>query len=341
MFAARSRIVLVVVLAARLFAARPRGVLVVVVAARGGRGCRRFLAGDAGLSFCRLACLAFERAGAGGLLAQIGDKSLGHVLAARRLALDRHVTSKCALCRAQAAIYLAREAAEASELGLGGADQLGRIRESSRPLRRFGGEFVEGGDNLRSQSIAGDGPGKRLQVVNARTFAALRDQLLEFALFLPAGGFLRRSQLGFLTLCLGLSCLLFAGRTERGSFRGRLVSRRLVGFLSRFRGLAFGFRGFGLLLGLRGPGTAFIFFALLCRGEVGRGSPGLLLGFGLPGAALIFLALFCSRQFGFPLLGLLGCLFGGFPRCLALGASLVLALLGSFLQDIDALLGAN
>src|SRR5213076_1244405 len=118
------------------------------------------------------------------------------------------------------------------------------------------------------------------------------------------GGFLRRSQLGFFALCLGLSCLLFAGRTERGSFRGRLVSRRLVGFLSRFRGL-------GLLLGLRGPGTAFIFFALLCRGEVGRGSPGLLLGFGLPRAALIFLALFCSRQFGFPLLGLLGCLFGG------------------------------
>src|SRR5436190_1814009 len=131
LFAARSRIVLVVVLAARLFAARPRGVLVVVVAARGGRGCRRFLAGDAGLSLCRLACLAFERADAGGLLAQIGDKSLGHVLAARRLALDRHVTSKCALCRAQAAIYLAREAAEASELGLGGADQLGRIGESS------------------------------------------------------------------------------------------------------------------------------------------------------------------------------------------------------------------
>jgi hypothetical protein len=41
------------------------------------------------------------------------------------------------------------------------------------------------------------------------------------------------------------------------------------------------------------------------------------------------------------LLGLTCRLFGGFPRCLALGASLVLAFLGSFLQDIDALLGVD
>ena len=160
-------------------------------------------------------------------------------------------------------------------------------------------------------------------------------------MFLLAGGFLCRSQLGFLTLCLGLSGLLFAGRAECGGFRGRLVSRRLLGFLSGFRGLAFGFRSLGLLLGLRGPGTAFIFLAFLCRGEFGRGNLGLLLGFRFPGAALVFLALFCSRQFGFLLLGLPRRLFGGFPRCLALGASLVLALLGSFLKDIDALLGID
>jgi hypothetical protein len=111
--------------------------------------------------------------------------------------------------------------------------------------------------------------------------------------------------------------------------------------LSRFRGLAFGLGGLGLLLGLRCPGTAFIFLAPLCRGEFGRGNLGLLLGFGLPGAALVILALFCSGQFGFPLLSLPGRLFGSYPRCLALGASLVLALLGSFLQDIDALLGVD
>src|SRR5258707_1732715 len=80
LFAARSRIILLVVLAVRLFATRPCVVLVVVVAARGGRRCRRFFAGDAGLSFCRLARLAFEGADARVLLAQIDGQNLGHVM---------------------------------------------------------------------------------------------------------------------------------------------------------------------------------------------------------------------------------------------------------------------
>src|SRR5258707_6464346 len=80
LFAARSRIILFVVLAVRLFATRPCVVLVVVVAARGGRRCRRFLAVDAGLSFCRVARLAFEGADARVLLAQIDGQNLGHVM---------------------------------------------------------------------------------------------------------------------------------------------------------------------------------------------------------------------------------------------------------------------
>jgi hypothetical protein len=66
-----------------------------------------------------------------------------------------------------------------------------------------------------------------------------------------------------------------------------------------FRGLAFGFRGLGLLLGLGGLGTAFIFLALLCRGEFGGGSLGLLLGFGLPGAAFISSRFFAAASSAF------------------------------------------
>src|ERR1035437_8511633 len=78
----------------RLFPARLCIVLVIVLASRGSCRRRRFLHSYAAPTFRRLACLAFERANATGLLGQIGDQPLGYVSAVRGMSLEGHVPPK-------------------------------------------------------------------------------------------------------------------------------------------------------------------------------------------------------------------------------------------------------
>src|SRR6266566_1251979 len=201
-------------LAVRLLPARPCVVLVIVLLARCGCRRRRLLVGNASLAFQALAALALDRAGAGGVLGQFGDQGFRHAGILRRLTLDRQVTAERALGRrVERAIDLARHASEPDQLGLGGADQPRRIGKARRALRSLGVEFVEGCNKQRSKPVAGDGSGKSLQVVAAGAFTALGGQLFEFALFVLAGGLMRRSQISFFPRGFGFSCLLFARGT--------------------------------------------------------------------------------------------------------------------------------
>ena len=191
--------------------------------------------------------------------------------------------------------------------------------------------LVEGGDNRGSES------GHRVTVLEKNFNSAMPEpslplahQFLQRALFLLGGRLPAPSHLGFLTL--GSACSARAFRWPHGARRlprppcpppPQLLPPRSAA-------LAFGLRGLGVPPASAGLGTASSILRASSPWRSRGGSLGLLLGFGLPDPGVHHPRVFGSRQFGFPSARPDGAPVGGFPRDLALGASLVLALRAAF-----------
>src|SRR4051794_31912316 len=173
-------------LTAGLLAPRPRVFLVFILARGNGRRLRLFIA-DAGLAFQHFAGLAFDQADAGAMFGEFRDQFRRHADIGGRLTSDRHVLSeRRAGRRVERAVGLAAETAEPDKLGLRRANQFGRIGLFRRTLGGFTCEIVQRSNHNSSKPIASEGFGEGLQILDARSFAALGGELLELALLVLA-----------------------------------------------------------------------------------------------------------------------------------------------------------
>src|SRR3954471_10755323 len=173
-------------LTAGLLAPRPRVFLVFILARGNGRRLRLFNA-NAGLAFQHFAGLAFDRADAGAMFGEFRDQFRRHADIAGRLTSDRHVLSeRRAGRRVERAVGLAAETAEPDKLGLRRANQFRRIGLFRRTLGGFTCEIVQRSNHNSSKPIASEGFGEGLQILDARSFAALGGELLEPALLVLA-----------------------------------------------------------------------------------------------------------------------------------------------------------
>ena len=173
-------------LAARLLAPRPR-VLLVFILARGGGRRLRLLIGDAGLALQRFAALAFDRADAGGVLGKFRDQFRRHADIVGRLTSDRHIPpQRRAGRRVQRAVGLA---ARSSRAGQARSAPSGPVRanwaaRAARLAASAVNVFSVATTSPPSRShVSGSGEG--LQILDARSFAALGGDLLELGLLAP------------------------------------------------------------------------------------------------------------------------------------------------------------